>query len=1020
MSLNQSEVLARLKPFGISFEKSLGDLIRGIRSHSKVSPDSLLAFLDAAIQECKLELQTTDMETKAMAVLKLTYLEMYGFDMSWCNFQILEVMLSAKFQQKRIGYLAAIQLFQNERDLLILATNQFKKDLNSHNAFEIGLALSGIATIVTPHLLQDINEDVLLKLTHLKPYIRKKAVLAMYKVFLQYPELLRANYTRVLDMLDDPDVLVVSAAINVICEISKKSPTVFVQYLPQFFRILEETKNNWLTIRILKLFSSLLQVEPRMKKKILPTIMELMLLTQASSLVYECINCIVSGTMLLADSLKDRDTARVCVDHLMRFFELRDSNLKFVGLLALINIIKLFPALMHRIKGVPEVVMECLTDADLIIKTKALGVCHYLVNDDNMVDVVNVLLKQLVPGAEAIPESLKLDITLKILAIAALDNYANVPNFRWYVAVLKDVVNLTLLPLPTVNTATVSPATSDVLAAALGGEFKTLATRIPAIRGIIVHGVIFPFVQDVNVVQNCPLLLPDFYWIMGEYVDSVDDDEVDLVGVKLSTFNCLVNHFVDVELGNVSELQFGVSAQLVQAGSRVLVVLIQALVKLYDGIVTEYVRMHSDGHTMSHYKYVELAYLLSKLIQFVKNWEKHPHYEVQERATSWLEFLKVCLELMCGDDLSEVDRLRAEEVARYRKAEEDVSGSLNSLDSLDSLDSLGEDEDDDDEEEGNKEVEIPPEVNPFQDDKLSVLVTRVLPSFFKAYPLNPVLLDSQRNIAVPLDLDLSQQIHPPPFSDLSDLETDDDVDIPLEDDNEALIRLSSDDDSKKRERLDRQKYDPYYISSDKETTKVKTLLPVFKSGTSSPSEVSITDAPKKKHKPKKIVKESVVILSEEKIEGNATYELQSTAVAPSKKKKSTLRIDSLNLDNFNLKSPGDSVVKQGHEYDIDLDELRSKLARTELKQKKKKDGKKRKTRERVREPLTKAPEALAEAPETLAEALTAPAPAKALADALVSPAPADAPESDTAESTPTPAVIPIKKSKKKKKAVIIG
>ena len=65
-----------------------------------------------AIQECRNELTTTDLETKAMAILKLAYLEMYGFDMSWCNFQILEVMSSSKFQQKRIGYLAAIQSFK--------------------------------------------------------------------------------------------------------------------------------------------------------------------------------------------------------------------------------------------------------------------------------------------------------------------------------------------------------------------------------------------------------------------------------------------------------------------------------------------------------------------------------------------------------------------------------------------------------------------------------------------------------------------------------------------------------------------------------------------------------------------------------------------------------------------------------------------------------------------------------------------------------------------------------------------
>ena len=100
--LQNSEVLARLKPFGILFEKSLNDLIKGIRAHTKESPESLGNFLDVAIQECRNELTTTDLETKAMAILKLAYLEMYGFDMSWCNFQILEVMSSSKFQQKRI------------------------------------------------------------------------------------------------------------------------------------------------------------------------------------------------------------------------------------------------------------------------------------------------------------------------------------------------------------------------------------------------------------------------------------------------------------------------------------------------------------------------------------------------------------------------------------------------------------------------------------------------------------------------------------------------------------------------------------------------------------------------------------------------------------------------------------------------------------------------------------------------------------------------------------------------------
>ena len=109
--------------------------------------------------------------------------------------------------------------------------------------------MSGIATIVTPSLAKDINDDVLMKLNHSKPYIRKKAILAMYKIFLQYPESLRLNFNRVIEKLDDSEIAVVSATVNVICEISKKNPNIFINYLPKFFAILEDTKNNWLIIK---------------------------------------------------------------------------------------------------------------------------------------------------------------------------------------------------------------------------------------------------------------------------------------------------------------------------------------------------------------------------------------------------------------------------------------------------------------------------------------------------------------------------------------------------------------------------------------------------------------------------------------------------------------------------------------------------------------------------------------------------------------------------------------------------
>jgi hypothetical protein len=1046
--LQNAEVLARLKPFGILFEKSLSDLIKGIRSYSKESAESLLGFLDSAIMECKNELSTTDLETKAMAILKLTYLEMYGFEMSWCNFQILEVMSSSKFQQKRIGYLAAIQSFKNEQDLLILATNQFKKDLNSHNHIEIGLALSGIATIVTPNLSKDINDDVLIKLNHSKPYIRKKAVLAMYKIFLQYPDSLRMNFNRIIDKLDDSDISVVSATINVICEISKKNPNVFVTYLPKFFTILEGTKNNWLIIRILKLFQSLSKVEPRMKKKILPTIMELMLKTQASSLIYECINCIVNGSMLYPDSSKDKETAKTCIEQIMNFFETRDSNLKFVGLIALINILQIFPDLMHKVKGVSQVIMDCLTDNDLIIKRKALEVSSSLVTEDNITELVKVLLVQLIPSeTTTIPETLKLEITMKILTISSKDNYSNIPNFKWYIAVLKDMINLTLLPLSSINNANISPSISNSIASAIGNEFKILATRVPSIRSAILNKVISESVQDVRVLENCPLLLRDFYWIMGEYIDEFritsdesDDDEdensitdtVD-IGKLIQIFNSLVNHKIDTKLNLITSLNFPVSAKLLKLQqSDVLVVLIQALIKLYNGIVTGYNSGAITDGSITQENYQQLSYFLHKLIDFLENWEFHSNYEVQERALSWLEFLKLCLEAMVKNDYKAIEKLEREEVEYYRqlalieKNEDDEnefdsesgedSDSNEDSDGDEDSDEESEDSDEEDNfEEGlendgkshiNKDLEILLSLNDQNDEantaiptdievtspsiegvlpvskeyesnsskssneQLPMLLTHVLPSFFKSYPLNPISWNSQRKIQIPENLNLDKQINSSLFEIISEDEdnNEDSYSMFLSDDSSMndsdypLINLSNggsqEDLRKKQERIERMKDDPYYITSTNKKPKSKSksksnrLLVADDEKQPSPdiNEISSIHSGQqlksKKPKSKKVEKERVVILSEETIEGSNNEPEPEIVTSLKPRKKNILNIDSSNLNNFDLNSSSISDVastiepkNKSYEYDIDLNDLRSKLAESSLGKKPKKTKK---------------------------------------------------------------------------------
>jgi AP-3 complex subunit delta-1 len=52
---------------------------------------------------------------------------MLGYDMGWASFHVVEVMSSPRLHLKSLGYLAAVQSFEQDTDVLMLTTNLLKK-----------------------------------------------------------------------------------------------------------------------------------------------------------------------------------------------------------------------------------------------------------------------------------------------------------------------------------------------------------------------------------------------------------------------------------------------------------------------------------------------------------------------------------------------------------------------------------------------------------------------------------------------------------------------------------------------------------------------------------------------------------------------------------------------------------------------------------------------------------------------------------------------------------------------------
>ena len=183
------------------FQSSLTSMIRGLRANKTNESE----FIDSQLVLIKSELKTLNQVQKSIAIQKLAYLHLLGFDSNFADFNIIELLGSHTLAIKRIGYMAAIVCFHEDTPVLMLCTNQIRKDLSSNNYHEASIALHALAQIVNIDLSRNLSSDLVGMLNHSKPYIRKRVILVLYRIFTMLPDSLVSSFTRLQEKLQDPD-----------------------------------------------------------------------------------------------------------------------------------------------------------------------------------------------------------------------------------------------------------------------------------------------------------------------------------------------------------------------------------------------------------------------------------------------------------------------------------------------------------------------------------------------------------------------------------------------------------------------------------------------------------------------------------------------------------------------------------------------------------------------------------------------------------------------------------------------
>ncbi|PGH18752.1 hypothetical protein AJ79_00165 [Helicocarpus griseus UAMH5409] len=645
----------------LKFEKSLYDLIRGLRNHK----GDEVEYIQNSIKECRVEVKSQDMDKKATALLKLIYLEMFGYDMSWAAFNVLEVMSSAKYPQKRVGYLGAVQSFRPDTEVLMLATNLLKKDMVSPLVPTMSLPLLTLPHIISPSLALSLLSDVLPRLSHSHPAVRKKSVVNLYRLSLIYPEAFRIAWPKIKERLmdEEEDSSVTAAVINVVCELGWRRPQDFLPLAPRLFELLVDGGNNWMAIKIIKLFATLTPLEPRLVKKLLRPLTNIIQTTTAMSLLYECINGVIQGGILEgAEGIREgEEMANLCVDKLRGMIVMEgDPNLKYVALLAFNRIVISHPTLVAMQQ---DVIMDCLDDNDISIRLQALELVSGMVSADSLRSVVNRLITQLqtspaatddahlesmpaglTPSADiegddpeerlhsaskrnesvlALPNHYRNEVLHRILDICSRDTYSSILDFDWYLEVLVQLVRL----VPP-GSESHSYSTKGDVATRIGFELRNVAVRVKTVRPEATRAA-----ESLILIDNRGTLFPaagaagtdildSIAWIVGEYAEYLEFPDRTLVS-----------------LTHPSNLSLS---------SAVLSSYLQAIPKLF-------VSLTANSYDWDSSRQSEVSLLLARIIDFLEKLSSHPDLDVQERAIEFLELLRLTAEAVSSQDPDSTD-----------------------------------------------------------------------------------------------------------------------------------------------------------------------------------------------------------------------------------------------------------------------------------------------------------------------------------------------------------------------------
>ncbi|XP_078018054.1 AP-2 complex subunit alpha-2 isoform X2 [Epinephelus lanceolatus] len=399
--------------------------------------------------------------SKKKYVCKLLFIFLLGHDIDFGHMEAVNLLSSNKYTEKQIGYLFISVLVNSNSDLIRLINNAIKNDLTSRNPTFMNLALHCIANVGSREMAEAFASQIpsILVAGDTMDSVKQSAALCLLRLNRTSPDLVpMGEWTaRVVHLLNDQHLGVVTAATSLITTLVQKSPEDFKTSISlavaRLSRIVTSASIDlqdytyyfvaapWLSVKLLRLLQCYPPPEDAALRSRLTECLETILnkaqeppkskkvqhSNAKNAVLFEAISLIIhhdSEPTLLV---------RAC-NQLGQFLQHRETNLRYLALESMCTLAS--SEFSHEaVKTHIDTVINALkTERDVSVRQRAVDLLYAMCDRSNAKQIVAEMLSYL----ENADYSIREEIVLKVAILA--EKYA--VDYTWYVDTILNLIRI--------------------------------------------------------------------------------------------------------------------------------------------------------------------------------------------------------------------------------------------------------------------------------------------------------------------------------------------------------------------------------------------------------------------------------------------------------------------------------------------------------------------------------------------------------------------------------------------------